>query len=176
MGGRWCTSQNLPLAKRGGVLWAFLNRGRVMIADETQAGVFGASGAFACSPASGHKKSPRTLGSEGAGYRVSRGLGGRFEFRGRDEGEGRERGAGAKKNASRLWLAFHSREFVGGAIVWPYWPEPQILSPSDTYSQQTQPIRFGLWPNSRFVFYCAYNGSGGGYIPAKRLFAIPLEL
>lgn len=39
-------SQKLPLAKREGALRAFLNRGRVVIADETQAGVFGAFGAF----------------------------------------------------------------------------------------------------------------------------------
>ena len=40
--------QKLPLAKREGVLREFLNRGRVMIADEIKGGVFGAFGAFAC--------------------------------------------------------------------------------------------------------------------------------
>lgn len=49
-------SQKLPLAKREGALRAFLNRGRVMIADGMQAGVFGAFGAFTASRHRGTKK------------------------------------------------------------------------------------------------------------------------
>ena len=62
-------SQKLPLAKREGVLRAFLNRGRVVIADGMQAGVFGAFGAFLAWA----QKKPANPQSEGAGYLVSRG-------------------------------------------------------------------------------------------------------
>lgn len=59
-------------------------------------------------PGIGAQKNPRTLGSEGAGYLVSRVLGG---------GVGSSFGAvaRAKKNASLFGLAFYSRgSFLGG--------------------------------------------------------------
>ena len=65
----------------------------------------------------GAQKNPRTLKSEGAGYRFSQGFEGGIGSRaGPGIGERGAVGSGAKKNASRLRLAFHSRELVVGVI------------------------------------------------------------